>query len=91
MSSSKSSISQAKSYDEIGEFWDTHSLSEFEGQTKPAEFEINLPPRKARFALETELAAKLLDAAQQRGVSAETLLNQWVQEKTAEAAAAVSQ
>ena len=29
------------SYEEIGEFWDTHSLADYWDQTEPAEFEIS--------------------------------------------------
>lgn len=42
MSEGKTSISNASSYAEIGEFWDTHGLSEYWDQTKPAEFEVDL-------------------------------------------------
>ena len=33
-------IPEFKSYDEMAEFWDTHSLSDYWDQTEPAEFEI---------------------------------------------------
>lgn len=42
MSESKTSISKASSYAEIGEFWDTHDLSDYWEQTKPAEFEVEV-------------------------------------------------
>lgn len=42
MSKAKSSISQAKSYQEMGEFWDTHDLTEFWDQTEPADFEVDI-------------------------------------------------
>jgi hypothetical protein len=38
----KGSISKAKSYKEIGEFWDTHDLTEFWGQTKKTSFEVDI-------------------------------------------------
>jgi hypothetical protein len=38
----KGSISKAKSYKEIGEFWDTHDLTEFLGQTKKTSFEVDI-------------------------------------------------
>ena len=66
------------------EYFETHDIGGELESMPEVHFEINLPPRKARFALETELAAKLRAAAHQRGVSAETLLNQWVEEKAAE-------
>ena len=35
--SKKSSISKAQSYQEIGEFWDTHNLSDYWDEIKPIE------------------------------------------------------
>jgi hypothetical protein len=42
MSEAKTSISKASTYAEIGEFWDTHDLSDYWELTKPAEFEVDL-------------------------------------------------
>jgi hypothetical protein len=42
MNESKTSISKASSYEKIGEFWDTHDLSDHWEQTEPAEFEVDL-------------------------------------------------
>lgn len=42
MSKNKSSISQASSYRAIGEFWDTHDLTDYWDQTYPVEFEIDI-------------------------------------------------
>jgi hypothetical protein len=86
MSESKSSISQAQSYQDIGEFWDTHDLSDFWEQTEPAEFEVDLRSEAIYYPLELSLAKKLRSIAEQRGISAATLLNLWVQEKMAEEA-----
>ena len=33
-------------YEEIGEFWDTHSLADYWDQTEPAEFEISPTARR---------------------------------------------
>lgn len=38
MGEGKSSISQAQSYREIGEFWDTHDLVDYWKQTELVEF-----------------------------------------------------
>ncbi|GEM_PF-573825 len=38
----RNSISKAKSYKEIGEFWDTHDLDDYWEQTRPVEFEIDI-------------------------------------------------
>jgi DNA-binding SARP family transcriptional activator len=42
MNEDKTTISQAQSYQAIGEFWDTHDLGEFWEQTAPAEFDVDI-------------------------------------------------
>jgi len=84
MSEGRSSISQAQSYEEMGKFWDTHDLTDYWDQTEPAEFEVDIRSETTYFAVDSTLSAKLVEIAQERGVSAETLLNLWVQEKLQE-------
>ncbi len=81
MSDGKTLVSEATSYQEIGEFWDSHDLGEFWDRTEPVEFEVEISSSTSYFSLEKNLAAQLKQIAQQRGVSAQTLLNLWVQEK----------
>ena len=81
MSDIKSSISGATSYQEIGEFWDSHDLGDFWKQTEPVEFEVEIGSSSSYFPIEKNLALKLRKMAEQRGISAQTLLNLWVQEK----------
>ena len=81
MGRSRSSISKARSYNEIGEFWDTHDLAEYWEQTQPVEFEIDLQSEVTYYPLDITLATRVRSIANQRGVSTETLLNLWVQEK----------
>jgi hypothetical protein len=80
MSESKSPISNASSYSEIGEYWDTHDLADHWHQTHEVSFEVSLESSVMYFALEKALAEKLRAAAKSHGVSPETLLNVWVQE-----------
>ena len=82
MGASKTAISQASSYSEIGEYWDQHDLSEFEGQTHEVEFEVDLQSSVIYFAVDKSLAQKLRSVAKSHGVSPETLLNLWVEERT---------
>jgi hypothetical protein len=84
MDENKSPISQAQSYREIGEFWDTHDLTDYWDQTEPVEFEVDIQSEVRYCALESTLAARMTEIAWQRGVSVETLLNLWVQEKLKE-------
>ncbi|HIE51061.1 MAG TPA: hypothetical protein EYP85_04820 [Armatimonadetes bacterium] len=84
MGENKSSISQAKSYVEIGEFWNAHDLADYWEQTGPVEFEVDIQSEARYYALDRNLSAKMSEIAQQRGISVETLLNLWVQEKLQE-------
>ncbi|MBU0511298.1 MAG: BrnA antitoxin family protein [Chloroflexi bacterium] len=84
MAKNKSSISKASSYEEIGEFWDSHDAGEFWDQSHPVEFEIDIQSSKTYFAVDAILDKKLCAVAKEQGISAETLLNLWVQEKLQE-------
>ncbi len=83
----RSSISKARSYKEIGEFWDTHDLADYGEQTQPVEFEVDIQSEVTYYPLDITLAAEVYSVAKRRGVSPETLLNLWVQEKLQEALA----
>ena len=84
MRRSKRSVSKGKSYKEIGEFWDTHDLSEYWGQTKKVECEVDIEGEITYYSLDKKLAKKVQSIAQKRGVSGDTLINLWVQEKLQE-------
>ena len=81
MSEGKTSISQASSYEEAGEYWDEHDVTEIWEQTEEVEFEVNLESSVTYFSVESNLTKQLRKLAAQRGVSAETLLNLWLQER----------
>jgi hypothetical protein len=83
MAENKSSISNASSYAEIGEYWDTHDLADHWEQTHEVNFDVSLESSVLYFAVEKTLAEKLRAAAKNHGVSPETLLNVWVQEHVA--------
>lgn len=84
MSKGKSSISKARSYKAIGEFWDTHDLADYWDQTKPVHFDVDIQSEVTYFALDSKLSTKIRALARQHGVLPETLLNLWVQEKLQE-------
>ncbi len=81
MKQNKSSISKKSSYQEIGEFWDTHDLSEFWEQTKPAEFEVDIQTQRVYYPIDRKLSDNIVALAKKRGISPETLINLWVSEK----------
>ncbi|MCK4311843.1 MAG: hypothetical protein KAW88_03810 [Candidatus Cloacimonetes bacterium] len=81
MKRDKSSISKANSYKEIGDFWDSHDLSDYWDKGKEVEIDIDIKSEITLYAVEKDLSDKLQSIAQKQGVSADTLLNLWLQEK----------
>jgi len=65
----------------LSEFWDSHDLSEYGDQLRPAEFEVDIQSEATYYPLEATLSAELRSIARKRGISPEVLLNLWVQEK----------
>lgn len=80
MPENRSSISKKKSYLEIGEYWDSHDLPE---DSPKVDFTVELGPDVHYFAIENSLTSRLRAVAKKRGVSAESLINQWVEERIA--------
>ena len=84
MKKNKSSISKMQTHEEIGEYWDTQDLAEHWEETKPAEFKVDIQSEVTYFAVDRQLSEKIKVFARRRGVSPDTLLNLWVQEKLQE-------
>lgn len=84
MSVRKASISKGSSYEEIGEYWDAHDASEAWDQGSPVEFEIDIRSERRYYPIEKTLSQRLGQIAEAQGISAETLINLWVQEKVSE-------
>jgi len=84
MNNNKSSISKARDYEEIGEFWDIHELSDLWDETTPAEFEVNIQSEVIYYAVDNEHSDKILKSARRRGILPNTLVDLWLQEKLQE-------
>ncbi|MDA0245340.1 MAG: CopG family antitoxin [Chloroflexi bacterium] len=82
MSNDKPVIPEMNSYEEIGEFWDAHSLADYWDQTEPAEFEIS-PNARRRYlvAVDPDLLKRVQKIAQTRGLSTESLLNLFLEQR----------
>lgn len=78
----KSSISKATTPEEIGEYWDSHSLADHWEQTHEVEFEIRAQ-RPRRITVDPEIYERLEERARTQGVTPETLVNQWLTEHLA--------
>ncbi len=78
--SDKSSISNAHTYQEIGAFWDEHDATQV-GEQIDVKFEVNIKSQRRYYPIDSHLSSKIKQVAKERGISEETLLNLWVQEK----------
>lgn len=78
------SISKARTLEEIAEFWDNHSLADYWDQTHEVEFEVTAK-RRRRVTLDPDVYAGLEAQAQARGILPETLVNLWLAERLQEA------
>ncbi len=68
--------------EEIGEFWDTHSLADYWDETHEVAFEVvNLTSKTNLVTVEPEVAEQLTALATKQGISIEKLVNRWLQEK----------
>lgn len=72
--------------EEFWEFWDTHSSADYEDLMTPVEAEINLSSEQVYCPIAKDVIHQLRTQAHQQGISTETLVNLWLQEKLAESA-----
>ena len=84
MKKNRSSISKARSYSEIGEFWDQHDLSDYWGRTRKVKFDVVLEPEATYYPVQKDLSEKIQSEARKQGVSSDTLVNLWLEQKIKE-------
>jgi hypothetical protein len=79
---SLTTISKARTLEEIADFWDTHSLADYWDETHEVEFEVRAE-RRRRITLDPDVYSRLEAQARVRGLLPETLVNLWVAERLA--------
>jgi len=84
MKKNRSSISKARSYSEIGEFWDQHDLSDYWGRTRKVKFDVVLEPEATYYPIQKDLSERIQSEARKQGVSSDTLVNLWLEQKMKE-------
>ena len=67
------------SIEEASEYWDTHSIADH--PSRIAEIEFAPEGRSTFVAIENDLLSRISKSARNKGVSVETLVNLWLQEK----------
>ncbi|MFQ5418940.1 MAG: CopG family antitoxin [Anaerolineae bacterium] len=79
--SADKTIPEMKSYEQIADFWDTHSLADYWNQTEPAEFDI-VPEARHRYlvAIDPDILSRVRRVARQRGLHTESLVNLFLEQ-----------
>ena len=75
-----SSISHSRTLDEMADFWDTHSLADYDEQTYEVEMAFDPAARHSIVNIEPELMADISRLARERKVSTQTLINVWLRQ-----------
>lgn len=68
------------SIEEAADFWDEHSLADYWEQTHEVK-DVKIDLVRQHFRVDALLANKINRIAKRRGISSETLVNLWLQEK----------
>lgn len=69
-------------FEEMAEFWDTHDITDYEQYLTPVEVDVAAKPRHEYvITLSDSLNTVLRRVQQAEGVSLNTLMNLWIQEK----------
>ncbi len=72
------------SLEEFWTFWDTHSTADYEDSMEEVDVQVDIRSSKIYCAVAKGLLSQIRTQARQQGVSTETLLNLWLQEKVRE-------
>ncbi|OHB70509.1 MAG: hypothetical protein A2W23_02855 [Planctomycetes bacterium RBG_16_43_13] len=64
-----------------GEFWDTHDLADYWDETRETDLTFNLQRKHYYISILPKIAEELRKISEKQGVSIETVVNLWLQEK----------
>jgi len=67
--------------EELWDFWDTHSSADYEDTMESVAIELDLASSKIYCPVAKDVLSQVRRQAQRQGVSAETLVNLWLQER----------
>ena len=62
----KSTVSKAKTYSEMGDFWDEHDLSDYWGSTRSVRAEVSMESEESLYAIERGLSDTIRREAKER-------------------------
>ena len=81
MKKNKSQISKADSYEKMGEFCDSHDLTDFNNELEKVNFNVGIKNDKIYCAVDKKISNELQSLANKRGISPDVLVNLFLQEK----------
>jgi hypothetical protein len=67
-----------RSFDELVKFFDTHDLGEYWTEMPEAHFGVDIKRKAHLFALDSELANKVIEIAKSRKISSDALITAWL-------------
>ncbi|GEM_PF-1466274 len=76
---SGTSVSHSHSLEELAEFWDTHDTTDY--PLNRVEFEVSATARHHYVAVDPDILSGVRQVAHARGLSTESLINLWLQER----------
>ena len=76
-----SSISKASSLEEMADFWDTHSLADYQDEIYEVEMSFDPAARRTWVGIDPDLLVELRRIASERRISTQTLVNLWLSER----------
>jgi len=74
------SVSKATSYEELADFWNTHSVADFQDQMREVHFDVELESCHHYVGVDAKLMDRVTQEAHARGISSESLVNLILQE-----------
>lgn len=76
-----SSVSNSRTLEEMADFWDTHSLADYDDRTHEVAMTFDPSARRRIVTIESELMVDIYRVAQARRVSTQTLINVWLRQQ----------
>jgi hypothetical protein len=70
-----------KTYEEAGEFWDSHDSMDYVNFLEDAEIEVNLQKRHYLIEIKEETAEKLQKITKEKGISASEFMEELLQKQ----------
>jgi hypothetical protein len=70
----------------LTDFFDIHDMGDYTDDLPEAQFEVNINKRQYLVAVDANIMQQVIAIAKTQHVSAETLINKWLEEQTSKAA-----